>query len=145
VRLPPHAFPTDVTGTPLPGEVQVGKPSSASSPPTCGPTPPPRGAGANFDFTGSEFTAGTYDFSHAQFTGGTVTFNDAEFTGRTVTFNDAEFSGGTVSFYDAQFTGGDVGFALVRVLDDPVGATVGGRAAPRRPARGSASQAAGTD
>src|SRR5664279_3946233 len=34
---------------------------------------------------------------------------------------------------------------LVRVLDDPVGATVGGRSAPHRPARGPASQAARTD
>jgi hypothetical protein len=33
----------------------------------------------------------------------------------------------------------------VRVLDDPVGATVGGRSAPHRPARGPASQAARTD
>ena len=38
-----------------------------------------------------------------------------------------------------------VRIVLVRVLDDPVGATVGGRAAPHRPARGPASQAARID
>jgi hypothetical protein len=54
--------------------------------------------GANFDFTGSEFAAGTDDLPHARFTGGTVTFDQAELGGGEVHLQRCKFAGGTVTF-----------------------------------------------